>query len=172
MNLYEMSKVLGHRYEGENQIISNLAYDSRRVEVGGVFFAIKGQNQDGHEYIEKAIQNGAIAIVGEEDLTLNIPYFRVFNSKKALAVVSNEFYDKPSKDMSLVGVIGTNGKTTITYLIQHVFECLGLDSGLIGTNGSWVGKKKKATHTTPMSLDLNELLYEGDQCMLSHDISA
>ena len=161
MNLYEMSKVLGHRYEGENQIISNLAYDSRRVEVGGVFFAIKGQNQDGHQYIEKAIQNGAIAIVGEDDLTLNIPYFRVFNSKKALAVVSNEFYDKPSKDMSLVGVIGTNGKTTITYLIQHVFECLGLDSGLIGTNGSWVGKKKKATHTTPMSLDLNELLYEG-----------
>ena len=75
--------------------------------------------------------------------------------------MSNEYYETPSKDINLVGVIGTNGKTTITYLIQHVFECLGVDSGLIGTNGSWVGQKKKATHTTPMSLDLNDLLKEG-----------
>ena len=161
MNLVEMSDLLGIRFIGENQVISNLAYDSREIEPGGVFFAIKGQDQDGHEYIEKAIQNGAIAIVGEEDLTFDIPYFQVFNTKKALAVVSNEYYQTPSKDINLVGVIGTNGKTTITYLIQHVFECLGVDSGLIGTNGSWVGQKKKATHTTPMSLDLNDLLKEG-----------
>ena len=161
MNLVEMSDLLGIRFIGENQVISNLAYDSREIEPGGVFFAIKGQDQDGHEYIEKAIENGAIAIVGEEDLTFDIPYFQVFNTKKALAVVSNEYYETPSKDINLVGVIGTNGKTTITYLIQHVFECLGVDSGLIGTNGSWVGQKKKATHTPPMSLVLNDLLKEG-----------
>ncbi len=161
MNLREMSELLGHRFIDENQAISNLAYDSRQVEPGGVFFAIKGQDQDGHMYIDKAIEKGAIAIVGEEDLTLDVPYFQVFNTKKALAVVSNEFYQKPSKDISLVGVIGTNGKTTITYLIQHVFECLGVDSGLIGTNGSWVGQKIKASRTTPMSLDLNDLLKEG-----------
>ena len=113
MNLVEMSDLLGIRFIGENQVISNLAYDSREIEPGGVFFAI----------------NGAIAIVGEEDLTFDIPYFQVFNTKKALAVVSNEYYQTPSKDINLVGVIGTNGKTTITYLIQHVFECLGVDSG-------------------------------------------
>lgn len=158
MNLVEMSELLGIRFTGENQLISNLAYDSRDVKDGGVFFAIRGQDQDGHDYIEKAIENGAIAVVGEKDLTLSIPYFQVFNTKKALAVISNEYYETPSKDINLVGVIGTNGKTTITYLIQHVFECLGINSGLIGTNGSWVGSKKKATHTTPMSLDLNYLL--------------
>ena len=161
MNLHEMSALLGHTFKGEKKVISQLAYDSRQVEAGSVFFAIRGQDQDGHQYIEKAIEKGAIAIVGEEDLTLEVPYFQVFNTKKALAIVSNVFFGKPSKDISLVGVIGTNGKTTITYLIQHVFECLGVDSGLIGTKGSWVGQKKKATHTTPMSVDLNDLLQEG-----------
>lgn len=160
MNLVEMGELLGIQFTGKNQTISNLAYDSRAVKAGGVFFAIKGQDQDGHQYIEKAIQNGAIAIVGEKDLSLDVPYFQVFNTKKALAVVSNEYYGTPSKDINLVGIIGTNGKTTITYLIQHVFESLGINSGLIGTNGSWVGQTKKATHTTPMSLDLNYLLQD------------
>ncbi|MDO5793202.1 MAG: UDP-N-acetylmuramoyl-L-alanyl-D-glutamate--2,6-diaminopimelate ligase [Turicibacter sp.] len=161
MNLHEMSALLGHTFKGEKQVISQLAYDSRQVEAGSVFFAIRGQDQDGHQYIEKAIEKGAIAIVGEEDLTLEVPYFQVFNTKKALAIVSNVFFGKPSKDISLVGVIGTNGKTTITYLIQHVFECLGVDRVLIGPNGSWVAQNKKATHTTPMSVDLNDLLQEG-----------
>ena len=67
MNLVEMGELLGIQFTGENQTISNLAYDSRAVKAGGVFFAIKGQDQDGHQYIEKAIQNGAIAIVGERD---------------------------------------------------------------------------------------------------------
>ena len=129
MNLVEMGELLGIQFTGKNQTISNLAYDSRGAKAGGVFFAIKGQDQDGHQYIEKAIQNGAIAIVGEKDLSLDVPYFQVFNTKKALAVVSNEYYGTPSKDINLVGIIGTNGKTTITYLIQHVFESLGIISG-------------------------------------------
>ena len=156
-----MSELLGFQLNEKNQEIVNLAYDSHQVVKGSVFFAIKGQNQDGHQYIEQAVENGAIAIVGEQPLQLNALYFQVFNTKKALAIISSYFYHEPSKDMNLVGVIGTNGKTTITYLIQHVFECLGIDSGLIGTNGSWVGQKKRATHTTPMSPDLNDLLLEG-----------
>lgn len=156
-----MSELLGFQLNEKNQEIVNLAYDSRQVVKGSVFFAIKGQNQDGHQYIDQAVENGAIAIVGEQPLQLNALYFQVFNTKKALAIISSYFYHEPSKDMNLVGVIGTNGKTTITYLIQHVFECLGIDSGLIGTNGSWVGQKKRATHTTPMSPDLNDLLLEG-----------
>ena len=161
MDLKQMSELLGVRLKEKNQEIINLAYDSRQVVKGSVFFAIKGQDQDGHQYIDQAIEKGAIAIVGEAALEVNGLYFQVFNTKKALAIVSSYFYHEPSKDMNLVGVIGTNGKTTITYLIQHVFECLGIDSGLIGTNGSWVGQKKKASHTTPMSPDLNELLLEG-----------
>ena len=105
MNLVEMSDLLGIRFDRGKPSYFELSYDSREIEPGGVFFAIKGQDQDGHEYIEKAIQNGAIAIVGEEDLTFDIPYFQVFNTKKALAVVSNEYYQTPSKDINLVGVI-------------------------------------------------------------------
>ncbi|MTK62286.1 UDP-N-acetylmuramoyl-L-alanyl-D-glutamate--2,6-diaminopimelate ligase, partial [Turicibacter sanguinis] len=161
MDLKQMSELLGYTLEHENQEIKNLVYDSRQVTKGSVFFAIKGQDSDGHQYIEDAVRNGAIAVVGEESLNPACLYFEVFNTKKALAIISSKFYGEPSKNMNLVGVIGTNGKTTITYLIQHVFECLGIDSGLIGTNGSWVGQKKKASRTTPLSPDLNELLQEG-----------
>ena len=161
MDLKQMGELLGYTLEHENQEIKNLVYDSRQVTKGSVFFAIKGQDSDGHQYIEDAVCNGAIAVVGEESLNPACLYFEVFNTKKALAIISSKFYGEPSKNMNLVGVIGTNGKTTITYLIQHVFECLGIDSGLIGTNGSWVGQKKKASRTTPLSPDLNELLQEG-----------
>ena len=83
MNLYEMSELLGCIFKGENKPVSHLAYDSREVEAGSVFFAIRGQDQDGHQYIEKAIEKGAIAVVGEEDLTLEVPYFQVLNYKKS-----------------------------------------------------------------------------------------
>jgi len=161
MKLIEMSKILNRPFDGENKEILNLTYDSRKVTTGSVFFAITGEEKDGHQFIEDAIERGAIAIVGEGHFQLPVPYFQVFNTKKSLALLSNYFYDEPSKKLHMIGVTGTNGKTTITYLVQHVFDGLGINSGLIGTNGWWVGLKKQATHTTPMSVDLNELLLEG-----------
>ena len=161
MELIEMSKLLDRTFNGENKKILNIAYDSRQVVEGSVFFAIKGEEFDGHQYIKDAVERGAIAIVGEEEYELSIPYFRIFSAKKALALISNYFYDEPSKKLHMIGVTGTNGKTTITYLVQHVFDGLDIKSGLIGTNGWCVGLKRKATHTTPMSVDLNELLDQG-----------
>ncbi|HAX72897.1 MAG TPA: UDP-N-acetylmuramoyl-L-alanyl-D-glutamate--2,6-diaminopimelate ligase [Firmicutes bacterium] len=161
MDLNHLSHLIGYELLGENLEIKNIVYDSREVVVGSVFFAISGVEVDGHLFIEDAFKKGAIAVVGEKNYNGAGEYFRVPSSKKALAVVASHYYQKPSKDLNLVGVIGTNGKTTITYLIQHVFECLGIDTGLIGTNGSWVGQKIQASHTTPMSPDLNELLLEG-----------
>ncbi|MGL4372184.1 MAG: UDP-N-acetylmuramoyl-L-alanyl-D-glutamate--2,6-diaminopimelate ligase, partial [Turicibacter sp.] len=147
-----------------------IVYDSRQVIEGSVFFACTGVDQDGYMYVNDAFNKGAIAVIGEKDYKGKGNYIIVPNAKKALAVISAHYYHKPSKYLNLVGVIGTNGKTTITYLIQHVFECLGIDTGLIGTNGSWVGKKKKATHTTPLSTDLNELLKECVEHNLTHVI--
>jgi len=168
MKLSELSRILDQPFTGPDLTIENLAYDSRRVGADTVFFAIKGEDHDGHRYVGDAIQSGAIAIVGEDAIYSEVPYFRVPNAKKALARISDAFYGRPSRKLHLGGVTGTNGKTTITYIIRHVFKELGLENGVIGTNAWEVGKVMPATHTTPMSLELNQLLHEGHAQGITH----
>ena len=169
MELIEISRLLNRKLIGENKKVVNLAYNSADVIDGSVFFAIKGSTENGHRYIEEAINKGAIAVIGEEDLpSLTVPYFKVYNTKKALALTADYFYGAPSKKLHLLGVTGTNGKTTVTSLIHDVFNQLGVKSGLIGTNGWWMGASKAATHTTPMSSDLNQLLRDGMRHQLTH----
>ncbi|MCL1949292.1 MAG: UDP-N-acetylmuramoyl-L-alanyl-D-glutamate--2,6-diaminopimelate ligase [Turicibacter sp.] len=168
MNLSQLSQILDQPFKGADIDIAKLAYDSRKVGPGTVFFAIKGEDHDGHRYVGDAIANGAIAIVGEDAIFSEVPYFRVPSAKKALARLSDAFYGRPSKKLHLVGVTGTNGKTTITYLIRHVYLELGLTSGLIGTNEWDVVTPRPATHTTPMGLELNEMLLEGFERGVSH----
>ena len=170
MKLSELSRILDQPFTGVDADVKNLAYDSRKVVSETVFFAIKGEDHDGHRYVGNAIQNGAVAIVGEDAIFSEVPYFRVPNAKKALARVSDAFYERPSKKLHMGGVTGTNGKTTITYIIRHVFKELNLKSGLIGTNEWDVGKTMPATHTTPMSLELNRLLFEGAKEGVTHVI--
>ena len=142
--------------------IANVCYDSRKVQKGSLFVAISGLTFDGSAFIDKAIESGAKAIVCEiepQNINANVAYIIVPSSRKALATIANNFYGAPSKDMNLIGITGTNGKTTTTYLVKTIFETAGVKSGIIGTTGIFIGDEiLPATHTTPESLELQGLL--------------
>jgi len=163
--------------------IKSICFDSREIESGGLFIAVKGGVVDGHSFIADVIKKGAIAIVCEDLPSLiqeNISYIQVQDSSKALGQISANFYDNPSSDLNLIGVTGTNGKTTIASLHHELFTKLGYKCGLLSTIENKICDKKiKATHTTPDALQLNrllkEMLDEGcDYCFMevsSHSIS-
>ena len=145
--------------------IDHVASDSRAVGPGGLFVAIRGERADGHLFIDKAVQNGAIAIVCEAvpgDVAKRFPGIalaQVANTRAALAELAAAFYGDPSRELKLIGVTGTNGKTTVTHLIDHLLTELGETSGLIGTIAFRLGgPPKPATHTTPDALRLNQML--------------
>ncbi|BAO54329.1 UDP-N-acetylmuramoyl-L-alanyl-D-glutamate--2,6-diaminopimelate ligase [Nonlabens marinus] len=142
--------------------VEKIVFDSRAVATDDVFVAIKGTASDGHEYIEKAIELGARAMVVEElptDQNSDVTYVVVENSHKALALMAANFYENPSRDMKLVGVTGTNGKTTTTSLLYQLFKNLGYKTGLISTVEILIDGKSIATkHTTPDPMTINEHL--------------
>ncbi|QNK76395.1 UDP-N-acetylmuramoyl-L-alanyl-D-glutamate--2,6-diaminopimelate ligase [Winogradskyella sp. PAMC22761] len=142
--------------------VDRIEFDSRLVEVRDVFVAISGTITDGHNYIEKAIKDGALAIVCEilpENLEKGITYIKVENSHQALAYMAANFYGHPSENLKLVGITGTNGKTTVSSLLYQLFKKAGYKVGLLSTVKIMVGDKEyKATHTTPDSLTINKYL--------------
>lgn len=144
----------------KNLNISSIAYDSRKVKKDGLFVAIPGFKFDGHDFIPEAIKNGAILVIGEKDLNLgDISYIRVKNSRKVLGKISAYFYGYPAKKLKIIGITGTNGKTTTSYLLKAILDKAGFNTGIIGT----IGNKIKDTiipteHTTPESLEINQLL--------------
>ena len=142
--------------------VNKIVFDSRAVEFGDVFIAIRGSQSDGHDYIALAEKGGAKAIICEE-LPSNpndeTNYFVVENTHKALALMATNFYDHPSKKLKLVGITGTNGKTTTTTLLYNLFTEMGCKVGLISTVENRIGDKVIPTkHTTPNPVALNELL--------------
>ncbi len=147
-----------------DKTISKIEFDSRKVSSGDVFVAIKGTVTDGHQYINKCIEQGAVAIVCEtfpEKIVDGITYVQVNNSHKALAFMAANYYDNPSEKLKLVGVTGTNGKTTIATLLYTMFEKAGYKSGLLSTVKIKVHQAEfPATHTTPDSLTINYYLNE------------
>ncbi len=144
-----------------NSSVSSVAFDSREVERNGLFVAIKGTASDGHEFIDSAIEKGVKAIVCEElpeNIVSGVTYIQVENSHQALGIIASNFYDNPSAKLKLVGVTGTNGKTTTTSLLFDLFQKLGYKVGLISTVVYRIGEKEiKSTHTTPNAIRLNEL---------------
>jgi UDP-N-acetylmuramoyl-L-alanyl-D-glutamate--2,6-diaminopimelate ligase len=152
------------RSEGDlEQEVRVLAYDSRKVKPGGVFFAVPGETADGHDYIAEAVCRGAAAIVFSRKghWPRAAASVQVNEVRRALALWAAHFYGRPSQKLRLVGVTGTNGKTTLTYLIESVLEAEGLMPGVIGTiNYRYPGHALPAHHTTPESLDLQEMLAE------------
>lgn len=142
--------------------IAVLQYDSRRIEADAVFVAIKGGVFDGHTFISKAIELGASVIVCQElpEETVNtVTYIKVENSQKALAVMASNFYGNPSENLKLIGITGTNGKTTIATLLYELFKNAGFKAGLISTVKIMVDTKAyPTTHTTPDSLVINSHL--------------
>ena len=143
----------------ENIDINGICYNSLKVRKGDVFVAVKGFNADGHKYIASAVENGAAAVIVEDICeNLSVPQIVFDDTRAALAHLSNKFYDYPSKKFRLIGVTGTNGKTTITYLVKAILESKGYKVGLIGTNQNMVGNMVlKSDRTTPESLELQEL---------------
>ena len=144
--------------------IRALQYDSRKVEAGDCFFAIRGTQSDGHDYIDKAIGQGAAAIVCEkmpEKLADGVSYIEVEDSNAAMADIAAAYYDNPSRQLSLVGVTGTNGKTTIATLLYDLYRRMGYKVGLISTVVYRIGDKEvDSTHTTPDTIRLNAMLRE------------
>lgn len=142
--------------------ISDVAYDSRQAREGGVFVAIRGFESDGHRYIPQAVANGAACVICEEKPLLDVPYVIVADSRLALAIASKNLFGNPGGEMAIIGVTGTNGKTTTTYLIKHLLEQKkGATVGLIGTNGNMIGSEFLHTErTTPESYELQKLLRE------------
>lgn len=143
-------------------IISDLQLDSRKVRPGTAFIAVKGAAADGHLFIEKAIENGATVVVCEEwpeQRNESVVYVQVENSAAAAGYMACNFYGRPSEKVKLVGVTGTNGKTTIATLLYKLFTRLGYKTGLLSTVENRIGKEiVPATHTTPDAVSLNYLL--------------
>ena len=153
--------------------IGELKYDSRQVQKGDVFVAITGYATDGHKYIGKAIELGASVIVLEHvpEGGISVPYIRVESSRRALAEMAANYFDHPARSMTMVGITGTNGKTTTTYLLKTILEAQGHKVGLIGTNQNMIGDEILPTErTTPESFELHKLFAEMRDAGCTHVI--
>jgi UDP-N-acetylmuramoyl-L-alanyl-D-glutamate--2,6-diaminopimelate ligase len=144
--------------------VKGICFDSRKVQPGFLFVAVRGTQSDGHAFIEKAVTSGAIAIVAEklpEAISDTITYVTVKDSSKALGIIASNFYGNPSTRLKLVGVTGTNGKTTVATLLFKLFTSLGYRCGMLSTVvNNIVDKQIPSTHTTPDPIQINELLVQ------------
>ena len=153
--------------------IEGIAYHSKQMGKGFLFAAIRGMEVDGHRFIEEAIERGAEAVVLEEEDERFPTGHMIFvpNSRQALAKISSNFYGDPSSRIRLIGITGTNGKTTTTYLLESIFKKAGYAVGVIGTINYRFGQKTTpAPNTTPESLDLQRILWEMLREGISHVI--
>lgn len=144
--------------------VQGIAYDSRKVRPGFLFIATRGESSDGNRFIDTAIRAGAVAVVSDSTqstLPANVAFARVAHGRKALARISSNFYGSPAEKLKLTGVTGTNGKTTTTFLTEHILGSTGRSVAMVGTIEYHVaGRVIPAPHTTPESLELNETFAE------------
>ena len=142
--------------------ITTIAFDSRRVEPGTVFVAIRGTQVDGHDYIDAALEKGAVAVVCEElpkGMLDSVAYIEVKSSSEALGIMASNFYGNPSEKLELIGITGTNGKTTCVTLLFQLFRGLGYNTGLLSTVENKINDQLiPATHTTPDAITINKML--------------
>ncbi|MBF8982246.1 UDP-N-acetylmuramoyl-L-alanyl-D-glutamate--2,6-diaminopimelate ligase [Lutibacter sp. B2] len=154
---------------GDEEVdVKGIAYDSRKLVENSVFICVQGFKVDGHNYIDRALENGAKVLIVEKKIEAisGVTIVRVENSRIALAYVSANFYNNPTKDMNLIGITGTNGKTTVAHLVKNILDVNGVATGLIGTIAHKIlNKEYKASNTTPESTELqymfNEMLHAG-----------
>ncbi|MFL0269612.1 UDP-N-acetylmuramoyl-L-alanyl-D-glutamate--2,6-diaminopimelate ligase [Candidatus Clostridium radicumherbarum] len=152
--------------------INKVEYDSRKVNEGDIFFCITGFKVDGHDFALSAVKNGAAVIVCERETGIDklsgCTVVKVEDCRKVLAIASSNFYGEPSKKLKMIGITGTNGKTTSTFMMKAILEEAGNKVGLIGTVANYIGDKKLDSHrTTPESLELHQLLKE----MVENDVT-
>ncbi len=155
--------------------VTGIAWDSRKVQTGDVFFALVGGNVDGHQFIDAAVEKGAAAVVGTQPVdSLPVPYVHIMGDDRlALAKFSAAFYDYPSRKLVVIGVTGTDGKTTTTNLVYHILSSAGLKVGMISTVNALIGDKTLDTGfhvTTPASPDIQGYLARMVQAGLTHAV--
>jgi len=164
MRFSKLSEALGIQHRGGDPEIEGLDYDSRRIRPGWLFVAMRGDSSDGNRYIDTAIHNGAKAVVSDspaEQVRENVAWAVVPHGRKALARLAANFYAYPADRLKIVGVTGTNGKTTTSFLVESILNHCGKSSALIGTIEYHVnGKVLPAPHTTPESLEINQIFAE------------
>ena len=174
MKLKELLRGLGvlELHADEELDITGVQYDSRQVSPGDLFVAISGFQTDGHKYIPKAMENGAACVVCEKKPETDIPYVLVPDARAALAALGANWFGHPADDLCVIGITGTNGKTTSTYLLKHVLEkTLGAKVGLIGTIQNMIGDEILHTErTTPESFELQKLFADMRDAGCTHVI--
>lgn len=151
---------------------SDICYDSRKCKGGSLFVAISGEEVNGHDFIHAAVKNGANYIVHDEGnfpADPSVAFIRVKDSRLALAKLGKNFYDNPSRELCLIGITGTNGKTTVAYMLESILEAAGFSIGVTGTVNYRYGRNLfPASHTTPESLDLHKMLREMVDAEVTH----
>ncbi|PTL77768.1 UDP-N-acetylmuramoyl-L-alanyl-D-glutamate--2,6-diaminopimelate ligase [Vitiosangium sp. GDMCC 1.1324] len=141
--------------------VTGVSQDSRKVKPGDLFVAVPGTKEDGAQFVGEAVSRGAVAVVSEKSLSSQVPFFKVSNARKALALIAANFHGRPADKLTLLGVTGTNGKTTTTYLLEAMATAAYSSTGVIGTLGYKVGGQFHPTgHTTPDPLELHRILKE------------
>ncbi len=161
MTLQELVKNIPHKGRADNREISAITYDSRKVKPGTLFVAISGKQADGHDFIPQAIKNGAAAIIsnGRSPKTSSVPVIQVKDPRSVMSHISADFYCNPSDAMFVVGVTGTNGKTSITHILYHIFQKAELSCGTLGTLGFQSPSGMMSTgFTTPESVEVQHML--------------
>ncbi|SKA83406.1 UDP-N-acetylmuramoylalanyl-D-glutamate--2,6-diaminopimelate ligase [Caloramator quimbayensis] len=148
---------------GEDREIESLSYNTSSVKPNSMFFCIEGVKTDGHIFAQKAIDSGASAIVVSKDIDINgnASIIKVKDTREAMALMSSNFYGKPSQDINIIGITGTNGKTTSTFMIKSILDAYNKKTALLGTIYNIIGdKKEEAKRTTPESMDLQKMFFD------------
>jgi len=141
--------------------VTGVSQDSRKVKPGDLFVAVPGAKEDGAQFVGEAVSRGAVAVVSEKTVASQVPFFKVSNARKALALIAANFYGRPAEKLTVLAVTGTNGKTTTTYLLEAMATAAYSSTGVIGTLGYKVGGQFHSTaHTTPDALELHRILRE------------
>jgi UDP-N-acetylmuramoyl-L-alanyl-D-glutamate--2,6-diaminopimelate ligase len=150
--------------------VTGVCVDSRAVQPGSLFVALRGVHTDGHDHVREAAQSGAAAILAERPVDAGgIPVVRVASTLESLSPISARFFGYPSKGLDVVGITGTNGKTTISYMLEHLWRLEGRRAGVLGTiEYRWPGHAEPAPNTTPQSIDVQRLLAAMGQERVTH----
>jgi UDP-N-acetylmuramoyl-L-alanyl-D-glutamate--2,6-diaminopimelate ligase len=172
--LIDDCQICNDRPKNYNEVeITDIHFDSRKVSAGSLFVALTGGSADGHDYIPAAIANGAAAVVGTMDLSLTVPYIKVKDSREALAYLAASFNDHPGRKLTVVGVTGTDGKTTTSNLLFQILKIAGIKAGLVSTVNAVIGDEVIDTGfhvTTPEATEVQQLLAKMVRAGLTHVI--
>lgn len=171
--LYALGCCIKKIQSHEDSDLAGIQMDSRKVKPGDLFVAITGFQMDGHKFIEEALEKGASAVIGEHDLNLVVPYIQVMDSRLALGRAASVFYNHPSRKHTVIGITGTNGKTTVSYILKHILEHAGKTCSLLGTVSYIINDEVyKPSNTTPDALQIQELIAKSNDEFVVLEVSS